>query len=321
MGKLSVDLSGWELENPIIPASGCFGYGREFAELYDINVLGTFSCKGTTIEPRVGNPAPRIAECAAGMLNAVGLQNPGVDHVLEHELPELATYYHKKIIANVSGFSLKDYVSACEKLGRSEQVGLLEINVSCPNVRHGGMSFGTTPESVAAVTRAVKNVTDKPVYIKLTPNVTDIAVLAKACEEAGADGVCLINTLLGMRIDLKERRPLLGNRTGGYSGPGVFPVAMRMVYDVYEAVNIPIIGMGGVRTVEDVLEMLLAGASAVEVGAANLVDPFVCERLVAELPNALRRYHFRNVRSVVGRAHPAIRPRDRASVKTKEEDA
>ncbi len=319
MGKLSVDLSGWELDNPIIPASGCFGYGKEFAELYDINVLGTFSCKGTTREPRVGNPAPRIAECTAGMLNAVGLQNPGVDHVLEHELPELAGYFRKKIIANVSGFSLDDYVYACEKLGKSEQVGLLEVNVSCPNVRHGGMSFGTTPEAASAVTKAVKGVTDKPVYIKLTPNVTDIAAIAKACEEAGADGVCLINTLLGMRIDLRERRPLLANRTGGYSGPGVFPVALRMVYDVYEAVDIPIIGMGGVRTVEDVLEMLLAGASAVEVGAANLVDPFVCERLVAELPNALDRYHFRNVRSVVGRAHPVVRWRDRAGVKTKEE--
>ncbi len=315
MGKLSVSLSGWELDNPIIPASGCFGYGREFAALYDLNVLGTFSCKGTTREERVGNPAPRIAECPAGLLNSVGLQNPGVDHVLEYELPEIATYFQKKIIANVGGFSLNDYVYACEKLGKSEQVGLLEVNISCPNVRNGGMSFGRTPESAAEVTRAVKRVTDKPVYIKLTPNVTDIAAVAKACEEAGADGVCLINAMLGMRIDLRSRKPLLANRTGGYSGPGVFPVAVRMVYDVYESVNIPIIGMGGVRTVEDVLEMLLAGATAVEVGAANLVDPFVCERLVEELPNALRRYRFPNVQSVIGRAHPVVRQRERGKAK------
>lgn len=303
MGNTSVILSGWELDNPVIPASGTFGYGKEFAALYDINCLGSFSFKGTTREARFGNPTPRIAECPAGMLNSVGLQNPGVEHVLAHELPEMAAYFHKKVIANVSGFSLEDYAYACEKLGKSEQVGLLEVNISCPNVHHGGMTFGTSPEAAAEVTRAVKAVTDKPVYIKLTPNVTDIVSVAKACEEAGADGISLINTLLGMRIDLKTRRPVLAQRMGGYSGAGIFPVALRMVYQVYEAVKIPIIGMGGVRTAEDVLEMMLAGATAVQIGAANLTDPYVCRDIVEELPRVMEKYGIENLRDIIGGAH------------------
>ena len=303
MGSTSVILSGWELENPVIPASGAFGYGKEFAALYDINCLGTFSFKGTTREARFGNPTPRIAECPAGMLNSVGLQNPGVEHVLAHELPEMATYFHKKVIANVSGFSIEDYAYACEKLGRSEQVGLLEVNISCPNVHHGGMTFGTSPEAAAEVTRAVKAVTDKPVYIKLTPNVTDIVSIAKACEEAGADGLSLINTLLGMRIDLKTRRPVLAQRMGGYSGEGIFPVALRMVYQVYEAVKIPIIGMGGVRTAEDVGEMLLAGATAVQIGAANLTDPCICRDIVEDLPRVMEKYGIENLKDMIGGAH------------------
>ena len=303
MGNTSVILSGWELDNPVIPASGTFGYGKEFAALYDINCLGSFSFKGTTREARFGNPTPRIAECPAGMLNSVGLQNPGVEHVLAHELPEMAAYFHKKVIANVSGFSLEDYAYACEKLGKSDQVGLLEVNISCPNVHHGGMTFGTSPEAAAEVTRAVKAVTDKPVYIKLTPNVTDIVSVAKACEEAGADGLSLINTLLGMRIDLKTCRPVRAQRMGGYSGPGIFPVALRMVYQVYEAVKIPIIGMGGVRTAEDVLEMLLAGAAAVQVGAANLTDPYVCRDIVEELPRVMEKYGIENLRDIIGGAH------------------
>ena len=303
MGKTSVILSGWELDNPVIPASGTFGFGKEFAELYDINCLGTFSFKGTTRDPRFGNPTPRIAECYAGMINSVGLQNPGVDHVIAHELPEMKKYFHKKVIANVSGFSVEDYAVTCEKLGREEQVALLEVNVSCPNVHNGGMSFGTTPEAAAEVTRAVKAVTTKPVYIKLSPNVTDIASIARACEEAGADGISMINTLLGMRINLRTGKPVIANKMGGFSGPAIFPVAVRMVYQVYEAVKIPIIGMGGVSSAEDVIELMLAGASAVQVGAANLVDPFVCKRIVEELPEVMKKYRIENLKDIIGGAH------------------
>jgi dihydroorotate dehydrogenase (NAD+) catalytic subunit len=303
MGKTSVILSGWELDNPVIPASGTFGFGKEFAELYDINCLGSFSFKGTTREARFGNPTPRIAECYAGMINSVGLQNPGVDHVIAHELPEMKKYFHKKVIANVSGFSVEDYAVTCEKLDREEQVALLEVNVSCPNVHNGGMSFGTTPEAAAEVTRAVKAVTTKPVYIKLSPNVTDIVSIAKACEEAGADGISMINTLLGMRINLRTGKPVIANKMGGFSGPAIFPVAVRMVYQVYEAVKIPIIGMGGVSSAEDVIELMLAGASAVQVGAANLVDPFVCKRIVEELPAVMKKYRIENLKDIIGGAH------------------
>ncbi|MBQ3153870.1 MAG: dihydroorotate dehydrogenase [Clostridia bacterium] len=303
MGSTRVTLSGWELNNPIIPASGTFGFGKEFAELYDINCLGTFSFKGTTRDERFGNPTPRIAECPAGMINSVGLQNPGVDHVIAHELPEMKEYFHKKVIANVSGFSIEDYAYTCEKLDKEEQVGILEVNVSCPNVHHGGMSFGTSPASAAEVTRAVKAVTTKPVYIKLSPNVTDIVSIAKACEDAGADGISLINTMMGMRIDLKTKKPVIANKMGGYSGKGIFPVAVRMVYQVYEAVNIPIIGMGGVCNAEDVIELMLAGASAVQVGAANLIDPYVCRDIVADLPRVMEKYHIVNLTDIIGGAH------------------
>ena len=298
-----VTLSGWELENPVIPASGTFGFGREFAELYDINCLGTFSFKGTTRQARFGNPTPRIAECTAGMINSVGLQNPGVEHVIAHELPEMKAYFHKKVIANVSGFSVAEYAETCAMLDREEQVGLLEVNVSCPNVHNGGMSFGVSPEAAAEVTRAVKAVTTKPVYIKLSPNVTDIVPIAKACEQAGADGLSLINTLLGMRIDLRRRRPVIANRMGGFSGPAIFPVALRMVYQVCEAVSIPVIGMGGVSSAEDVIEMMLAGAAAVQVGAANLVDPFACKTIVEELPRVMQRYGIRTLTEIIGGAH------------------
>jgi len=303
MASTRVTLSGWELDNPIIPASGTFGFGKEFAELYDINCLGTFSFKGTTRDERFGNPTPRIAECPAGMINSVGLQNPGVDHVIAHELPEMKAYFHKKVIANVSGFSIEDYAYTCEKLDKEEQVGILEVNVSCPNVHHGGMSFGTSPASAAEVTRAVKAVTTKPVYIKLSPNVTDIVSIAKACEEAGADGISLINTMMGMRIDLKTKHPVIANKMGGYSGKGIFPVAVRMVYQVYEAVNIPIIGMGGVSCAEDVIELMLAGASAVQVGAANLIDPYACRDIVADLPRVMEKYHIENLTDIIGGAH------------------
>ena len=303
MGSTKVILSGWELDNPVIPASGTFGFGKEFAELYDINCLGTFSFKGTTRDARFGNPTPRIAECTAGMINSVGLQNPGVDHVIAHELPEMKQYFHKKVIANVSGFSVEDYAVTCEKLDKEEQVGLLEVNVSCPNVHNGGMSFGTTPEAAAEVTRAVKAVTKKPVYIKLSPNVTDIFSIAKACEEAGADGISMINTLLGMRIDLRKKTPVVANKMGGFSGPAIFPVAVRMVYQVYDAVKIPIIGMGGVSTAEDVVELMLAGATAVQVGAANLVDPFVCKRIIEELPAVMEKYRIENLSDIIGGAH------------------
>ena len=298
-----VTLSGWELDNPIIPASGTFGFGKEFAELYDINCLGTFSFKGTTREARFGNPTPRIAECTAGMINSVGLQNPGVDHVIAHELPEMKSYFHKKVIANVSGFSVEDYAVACEKLDAQEQVGLLEVNVSCPNVHNGGMSFGTSPEAAAEVTRAVKAVTKKPVYIKLSPNVTDIVSIAKACEEAGADGISMINTLLGMRINLRNKKPIVANKMGGFSGPAIFPVAVRMVYQVYEAVKLPIIGMGGVSTAEDVIELMLAGATAVQVGAANLVDPYVCKNIIEDLPRVMEKYGIQNLSDIIGGAH------------------
>ena len=303
MGRLSANLCGEELYNPVIPASGTFGYGYEFAELYDINCLGTFSFKGTTKEPRFGNPTPRIAECTAGMINAVGLQNPGVDKVISEELPKLKKCFNKKVMANVSGFSVDEYAYTCEKLDSQEQVGWLEVNVSCPNVHGGGMSFGTDPKAAAQVTKAVKAVTKKPVIIKLSPNVTDIVSIAKACEDAGADAVSLINTVLGMRIDLRGKKPLLANKTGGMSGPAIFPLAVRMVWQVYEAVRIPIIGMGGVRTAEDVLELMLAGATAVEVGAANLVDPFACRDLVNDLPRVMEQYHIQNLNDIIGGAH------------------
>lgn len=303
MGSTSVTLSGWTLDNPVIPASGTFGYGKEFAALYDINCLGSFSFKGTTRQARFGNPTPRIAECPVGMINSVGLQNPGVEHVLQHELPEIATYFHKPVIANVGGFSVAEYAETCAMLDQAKQVGLLEVNISCPNVHKGGMGFGTTPEAAAEVTRAVKAVTTKPVYMKLSPNVTDIVSIAKACEEAGADGICLINTLMGMRIDRKTRRPVIANRMGGYSGAGIFPVALRMVYQVYEAVQIPIIGMGGVRSAGDVIEMMLAGATAVEIGAANLTDPFVCRDIVRDLPQVMEADRIATLQEIIGGAH------------------
>jgi dihydroorotate dehydrogenase (NAD+) catalytic subunit len=300
MGRLSVDLCGIELDNPVIPASGTFGYGWEFVELYDINILGTFSFKGTTREPRFGNPTPRIADCPSGMLNAVGLQNPGVDRVIDTELPKLAAVFHKPVMANVSGFSAAEYAEVSAKLDAQPQVGWLEVNVSCPNVHGGGMSFGTDPEQAAAVVRAVKAVTKKPVIIKLTPNVTDVVTIAKACEQAGADGISLINTLLGMRIDLKTRKPVLANVTGGLSGPAVFPVALRMVWQVAHAVKIPVVGMGGISCAGDVLEMMTAGAAAVEVGAANLVDPLACKKIIEDLPEAMDRYGIRNIRELRG---------------------
>ena len=300
MGRLSTTLCGIELDNPVIPASGTFGYGWEFARWYDINCLGTFSFKGTTREPRFGNPTPRIAECPAGMINAVGLQNPGVDRVIEEELPALRQVFHKKVMANVSGFSVEDYAYTCERLDKEEQVGWLEVNISCPNVHGGGMSFGTDPALAAEVTRAVKQVTKKPVLMKLSPNVTDITAIARACEEAGADGLSLINTLQGMRIDLKKRKPILANVMGGVSGPAVFPVALRMVYQVSRAVSIPVVGMGGVTTAEDVLEMLMAGACAVEVGAANLTDPFACKKIIQDLPSVMDKYHIESVSELKG---------------------
>ena len=298
-----VTLSGWTLDNPIIPASGTFGYGYEFAELYDINVLGTFSFKGTTLHPRFGNPTPRIAECTSGMINAVGLQNPGVDKVVSEELPKLKQCFHKPVIANVSGFSVDEYAECARKLDAEAQVGLIEVNISCPNVHGGGMTFGTDPKAAAEVTRAVKAVCKKPVYIKLTPNVTDIAAIARACEEAGADGISLINTLLGMRIDLRRRRPVIANTMGGFSGSAVFPVALRMVWQVYEAVRIPIIGIGGVSSAEDVIEMMLAGATAVQVGAANLVNPFACRDIVSALPDVMAQYRIDSLNDIIGGAH------------------
>ena len=300
MGRLSVNLCGIEMDNPIIPASGTFGFGYEFAELYDINVLGTFSFKGTTKDPRFGNPTPRIAECTAGMINAVGLQNPGVDKVIAEELPKLKQCFHKPVMANVSGFVIEDYAYTCQMLDKEEQVGWLEVNVSCPNVHGGGMSFGTSPEAAAQVVKAVKAVTTKPVIVKLSPNVTDIVAIAKACEAAGADGISLINTLLGMRIDLKTKKPVIANKMGGFSGSAIFPVAVRMVYQVSHAVKIPVIGIGGVTTAEDVIEMMMAGATAVEVGAANLVNPWVCRDIVRELPEVMKKYRIENLKDIIG---------------------
>ena len=304
MGSVNtkVTLCGIGMDNPIIPASGTFGFGYEFAELYDINCLGTFSFKGTTKDPRFGNPTPRIAECYAGMINAVGLQNPGVEKVISEELPRLAKCFHKPVMANVSGFAIEDYAYTCELLDKEDQVGWLEVNVSCPNVHGGGMSFGTQPEAAAEVTRAVKAVTKKPVIIKLSPNVTDIVSIAKACEEAGADGISLINTLLGMRIDLRTKKPVIANKMGGFSGAAIFPVAVRMVYQVAHAVSIPVVGMGGVSTAEDVIELMLAGATAVEVGAANLVNPFACRDIINDLPRVMEKYRIESLSEIIGQA-------------------
>ncbi|MCQ2430308.1 MAG: dihydroorotate dehydrogenase [Clostridia bacterium] len=300
MVNTKVTLCGITLDNPVIPASGTFGFGREFAELYDINCLGTFSFKGTTREARFGNPTPRIAECTSGMINAVGLQNPGVEHVIAHELPEMKAYFHKPVMANVSGFSVEDYAYTCARLDGEEQVGWIEVNVSCPNVHGGGMAFGTCPEAAAEVTRAVRAVTHKPILIKLSPNVTDIVSVAKACEEAGADGISLINTMLGMRIDVARRKPVIANRMGGFSGPAIFPVALRMVYQVAHAVRVPVIGMGGVASAENVIEMMLAGATAVEVGAMNLIDPYICRDIVNDLPRVMEKYRISSLSEIIG---------------------
>ena len=300
MVNTKVNLCGIELDNPVIPASGTFGFGFEFAELYDINILGTFSFKGTTKEPRFGNPTPRIAETPNGMINAVGLQNPGVEKVISEELPKLGKCFNKPVMANVSGFSVEEYVYTCEKLDKCAQVGWIEVNISCPNVHGGGMAFGTTPEGAAEVTRAVKAVTTKPIIIKLSPNVTDIVSIAKACEAAGADGISLINTLLGMRIDLRTRKPVIANKMGGFSGPAIFPVAVRMVYQVAHAVNIPVIGIGGVSSASDVIEMMLAGATAVEVGAYNLVEPYGCKKIIEDLPEVMKKYRIESLRDIIG---------------------
>ena len=303
MVNTKVNLCGIELSNPIIPASGTFGFGYEFATLYDINCLGTFSFKGTTRDERFGNPTPRIAECREGMLNSVGLQNPGVEKVISHELPLLKQCFNKKVMANVSGFSVEDYAYTCEKLNNEDQIGWFEVNISCPNVHGGGLAFGTSAKNAAEVTKAVKKVTDKPVFIKLSPNVTDIVEIAKACEDAGADGVSLINTLLGMRIDLNRKKPILANKMGGFSGPAIKPVALRMVYQVYEAVKIPIIGMGGIQSAEDVIEMMLAGATAVQVGAANLVNPYACRDIINALPKTMEKYKINDLTEIIGGAH------------------
>ena len=303
MVNTKVTLCGIEMDNPLIPASGTFGFGYEFAEVYDINCLGTFSFKGTTKDPRFGNPTPRIAECDAGMINAVGLQNPGVDKVLSEELPKLKKCFHKPVMANVSGFSVEDYAYTVEKLDAESQIGWFEVNVSCPNVHGGGMSFGTSPEAAAEVTRACRKVTNKPLLIKLSPNVTDIVSIAKACEDAGADGISMINTMLGMRIDLKTKKPVIANKMGGFSGPAIKPVALRMVYQVYDAVKIPIVGMGGISTAEDVIEMMLAGATAVQVGAANLVDPYVCKDIIEKLPEVMHKYGINDLKDIIGGAH------------------
>jgi len=303
MVNTKINLCGIELDNPIIPASGTFGYGYEFAELYDINCLGTFSFKGTTAEARFGNPTPRIAECPNGMINSVGLQNPGVEKVISEELPKLKKVFNKPVMANIGGFSLEEYVNTCALLDKEEQVGFLEVNISCPNVHHGGMTFGTDPKMAYEITKNVKAVTTKPVLIKLTPNVTDIAEIAKACEEAGADGISMINTLLGMRIDLKTKKPVIANKMGGFSGAAILPVALRMVYQVYEAVKIPIVGMGGISSAEDVIEMILAGATAVEIGAANLVNPYVSKEIVEALPKVMEKYGINNLKDIIGGAH------------------
>jgi len=303
MGRLSVDLCGIEIDNPVIPASGTFGYGYEFAQIYDINCLGTFSFKGTTKEERFGNQAPRIAETPSGLLNAVGLQNPGVEKVISEELPKLKKVFSKPVMANVSGFSVDEYVYVCEKLDKEEQVGWLEVNISCPNVHGGGMSFGTDPVLAKEVTKAVKAVTTKPVIVKLSPNVTDIVAIAKACEEGGADGVSLINTLLSMRIDIKTRKPIIANITGGLSGPAIFPLAVRMVYQVSKAVNIPVVGLGGISSAEDVIEMMMAGATAVQIGAANLIDPWASKNIIEELPKAMDKLGIKDIKDIIGAAH------------------
>ena len=303
MADISTELSGKRLDNPIIPASGTFGFGAEFKNLYDINILGSFSFKGTTKEPRFGNPTPRIAECREGMINSVGLANPGIDKVISEELPQLRKIFHKPIIANISGFSVDEYKYCCERINKEEQVEIIEVNISCPNVHAGGMAFGTSPDAAAEVTAAVKSVTDKPVYMKLSPNVTSITDIAMACEAAGADGISLINTLLGMRIDIRRGRPVIANKMGGFSGPAIFPVAVRMVYQVYDAVNIPIIGMGGVSTAEDVIEMMMAGSSAVEIGAQNLVDPYVCPKIIERLPGLCDELGIEKISNIIGKAH------------------
>lgn len=303
MVDISTSLYGVELTNPVIPASGTFGFGYEFSDIYDINVLGAISIKGTTKDARFGNPTPRIAECSEGLINSVGLQNPGIDKVIEQEIPRLRKCYYKPIIANISGFSIEEYVECCEKINAVKDVSIIEVNISCPNVHNGGMSFGTLPENAEAVTKAVKKVTTKPVFIKLTPNVTDIVSIAKACEQGGADGISLINTLQGMRIDLKTKRPVIANKMGGFSGRAVFPVALRMVYQVYEAVKLPIMGIGGVATAEDVVEMMLAGASAVQVGAENLVNPYACKDIINNLPQVMKKYKINSLREIIGGAH------------------
>ena len=302
MVNTKVTLSGWTLDNPVIPASGTFGYGDEFKDFYDINMLGTFSFKGTTKEPRFGNPTPRIAECREGLINSVGLQNPGIEAVINEELPKMKKFFDKKVIANISGFSLDEYVYCCEKIDKEDQVGIIEVNISCPNVHGGGVAFGTDPKMAAEITRAVKAVTTKPVYIKLSPNVTDIVSIAKACEDAGADGLSLINTLLGMRINLKTGKPIIANTMGGFSGPAIFPVALRMVYQVSHAVNIPVIGMGGVSTAEDVIEMMYAGATAVQVGAANLTNPYACKEIIEDLPKVMEKYGIKDLNDIIGKA-------------------
>ena len=303
MVKTNISLCGVEMDNPIIPASGTYGFGYEFADLYDINILGSISFKGTTKEPRFGNPTPRIAECTSGLINSVGLQNPGIEAVINEELPKLKKCFKKPVVANISGFSIDEYVYCCEKIDREEQVGIIEVNISCPNVHNGGMSFGTDPESARAVTEAVKKVTTKPVFMKLSPNVTDIVKIASACAEGGADGISLINTLMGMRINLKTKKPVIANKMGGFSGDAIFPVALRMVYQVYETLKLPIMGLGGVSSAEDVIEMMLAGATAVQVGAANLVDPFACVKIINELPVAMKKYGINSLTEIIGQAH------------------
>ena len=303
MVNTKVELCNITLDNPIIPASGTFGFGYEFAELYDINCLGSFSFKGTTKEPRFGNPTPRIAECKNGMINSVGLQNPGIEKVISEELPKLKQCFNKKVVANISGFSIDEYVYCCEKIDKEDQVGIIEVNVSCPNVHNGGMSFGTSEKNVADVTKAVKAVTTKPVYIKLSPNVTDIVSIAKAAEDAGADGISLINTLVGMRIDLNRRKPVVAQKTGGFSGDAIFPVALGMVYRVTDAVKIPVIGMGGVSSADDVIEMMMAGATAVQVGAANLVNPYACKEIIEQLPERMEKYKIEKLSDIIGVAH------------------
>lgn len=301
--NLSVNLCGLKLDNPIIPASGTFGYGNEFKDFYDINILGSFAFKGTTKEPRSGNPTPRIAECTNGLINSVGLQNPGIESVIKHELPLLRTFFHKPVIANISGFSIDEFIYCCEKIDKEPQVGLIEVNISCPNVKYGGMSFGTTADSAAQVTQAVKSVTTKPVFIKLSPNVTDIVAIAKACENAGADGICLINTLFGMRIDLNRHQPVIANKMGGFSGPAIFPIALRMVYQVSQDCNIPIIGCGGISSAHDVIEMMMAGATAVQIGAMNLKNPYICKEIIEQLPEVMEKFGIENLNDIIGIAH------------------